>query len=256
MTWKTILIIMVLFLLGTLFYFKNNLLGWVKNPTKESTQMILVTAKDWHSSAGTLQRYERESDVSSWKKVGDKIDVNLGKNGMGWGIGLHGDALTFGPKVVEGSKRAPVGVFSLNLAFGKDSSEKLGVKLPYKQITETVFCADDLKSKFYNRIVDTKTTEKDWDSAESMNKYMNEGLYVYGVVVNHNYDHPIPGRGSCFFVHVYRGVGIPTAGCTAFDANLVKEVVVWLDPSHKPVLVQLPESIYNIFKHLWNLPKI
>lgn len=248
------LVVILILLVGAFFYFKDNIVGWIKNPTAEATQMLLVTAKDWNSTTGTLQRYERASLDFPWQKVGDKINVTLGKNGMGWGIGLHGASLTFGPKVIEGSKRTPVGVFAINLAFGKDSAKKLGVKLPYKQITETIFCPDDTKSKFYNSLVDTKNTTKDWNSSENMNEYMNEGLYVYGFMVNHNYDHPIPGRGSCFFVHIYRGINIPTAGCTAFEPNLVKEIVVWLDPAHKPVLVQMPESVYKIFKSRWGLP--
>ncbi|OGT06180.1 MAG: hypothetical protein A2X78_02220 [Gammaproteobacteria bacterium GWE2_37_16] len=233
----------------------QNVQGWMTNPTAKATQMLLVTAKDWTSTVGTLQRFERATPSKSWNKVGDKIDVNLGENGMGWGVGLHGTSLTPGPRVLEGSKMTPVGVFAITQAFGKESGVELGVKLAYKQITETVFCPDDMKSKFYNSLVDTKDTQKDWNSAEDMSEYMNAGFYTYGLIVNHNYDKPIAGRGSCFFLHASLGA-VPTAGCTSFTPNLVKEVIIWLDPQKNPVLVQLTESVYAQFKGRWQLPKI
>jgi L,D-peptidoglycan transpeptidase YkuD (ErfK/YbiS/YcfS/YnhG family) len=257
---KSILIFVIIFflvlLLGLGLYANRYLQGWFINPTRDAKQMILVIADDWTSTTGVLQRFTRKDVNAAWQKVGDKITVNLGKNGMGWGIGLHGSTLTFEPRVIEGAKKTPVGVFPITLAFGKDSVKKIGVKLPYTQITNTVFCPDDKSSQFYNSLVNTKTVTKDWNSAEDMHYYMQQGLYTYGLMVNHNYEKPIPGRGSCFFIHIQRGVGMPTAGCTAFAANLVRDVVVWVEPSQNPVLVQLPKNIYIKFKQRWSLPQI
>ena len=227
------------------------------NPTESSTQMVLAFANDWNSTSGFLRLFERGACKDSWKPVGDKIACSFGKNGMGWGIGLHEDTLKLAgePEVVEGARRTPVGAFNLSLAFGKASKKELSVKLEYKQITPTAFGVDDIKSKFYNKIVDEKVVVKDWDSAEDMFDYMNQGVYLYGAFVEHNYQKPIPGKGSCFFLHVHRKPGGPTLGCTAFDANLVKQVICWLDPAKHPVLVQLPMSVYNRLKAEWVLPE-
>lgn len=246
--------IIALISFATKIYANNNLRGLFINPTANAKQMVLVIADNWNSTTGILQKFQRQSTQNQWQRVGDKIAVNLGENGMGWGIGLHGATLTRSPQVIEGAEKSPVGVFAITLAFGKDSAKNLGVKLPYKQITNTTFCPDDIKSKFYNRIVDTKVITKDWDSAEDMYDYMQQDLYVYGFMVNHNYSKPIPGRGSCFFVHASQGTGISTAGCTAFASTLVKNIIVWLDPAQNPVLVQLPKNIYTLFKTQWNLP--
>jgi len=251
----TVIVVVLVALAAAAFYVKTNLKGWLINPTNGSTQMLLVTAKDWNSTTGNLQRFERASLKYPWRKVGDLIPVNLGQNGMGWGIGLHGASLTEGPKVIEGAKKTPVGVFAINLAFGKDNAKDAEVKLPYMQITNTIFCPDDPKSKFYNRLVDTKTTSKDWASAEDMNKLAQDGFYAAGFVVSHNYDHPSVGMGSCFFVHA-GALNAPTLGCTSLDVNLVKEISVWLEPARKPILVQLPETIYKEFKDRWELPQI
>jgi L,D-peptidoglycan transpeptidase YkuD (ErfK/YbiS/YcfS/YnhG family) len=240
--------------LGILYYLQANLKGWFLNPTANAKQMVLVTAKDWSATTGKLQRFERNTVDEPWQKVGESVKVNLGGNGMGWGIGLHGATLTFAPEVIEGAKRTPVGVFKLALALGKYSKDSLGVKLPYKQITKTVFCSEDPGSQYYNHIVDTKEVKKDWNSAEDMYKYMQSGIYRYALVVEHNYENPIPGRGSCYFVHVYSSPEEPTFGCTAFAPNLVRQVMLWLDPAKEPILVQLPETIMGKFKGLWQLP--
>jgi L,D-peptidoglycan transpeptidase YkuD (ErfK/YbiS/YcfS/YnhG family) len=181
--------------------------------------------------------------------------VSFGKNGLGWGMGLHGQALEDGPVVVEGSRRSPVGAFALNLAFGCESPELLCCKIDYIKLKPTHFAPDDVQhSKYYNRIVDTAEIVRDWDSAENMYDYMLQGVYAYGVVIEHNYDNPIPGKGSNFFIHVHRKPGAPTWGCTAFDQESVKNVVKWLDRAKYPVLVQLPKNIFEKYKNQWMLP--
>ena len=45
-------------------------------------KLIVVTTKDWDFVHGKLQRYERKQGV--WKKVGERVEIVVGKNGMGW----------------------------------------------------------------------------------------------------------------------------------------------------------------------------
>ena len=222
---------------------------YASNPIANSKQIIVVIAEDWSSTSGILQRYDRLDTNASWQKVGNEFRVMLGKNGMGWGIGLHGNAaLTEGPTIAEGTNRSPVGAFTIPLAVGKDMSEDWPVKLPYQKISETIFCVDDPNSKYYNKLVNIKQTNKDWDSAEDMCYYVNEGLYVYAAMIGHNISQTTPGKGSCFFMHIWRSFDKPTAGCTAMNKNNAKEIIGWIDPQKKPVLVQLPEIIYDKIK--------
>lgn len=256
---KTILkLLVVLLIIGGIIFlwskFKSERGGIIFDPTAQSTQMVLVRAHDWNSFMGTLQLYERATTHDAWVKAGDRMGASLGKNGLGWGIGLHGDALTAGPKIHEGSKRSPVGVFALGSAFGHDQA-RTDIKLSYQPITDTLFCSDDPKSMYYNRLVDSKKVNKDWGSAEDMYRYMIEGVYAYGIIIEHNYEHPKPGLGSCFFLHVYRGFGIPTSGgCTAVSLDQMEKIITWLDPNKKPVLVQLPEVVFAKFQQQWHLP--
>ena len=62
---------------------------YADNFLKSSQQMVMVVGKDWKASSGILQRYERSNKDSSWQKIGDQVNVNLGKNewyGMGFRV--------------------------------------------------------------------------------------------------------------------------------------------------------------------------
>ena len=225
---------------------------------ESSQQIIMVIGSDWKASTGTLQRYERSRD-GSWQKVGNQIDVSLGKNRMGWGQGLHDMPLKNDEPIIdrEGLMRSPVGVFAVPSAFGKGDGASWSVKLPYQEISPTVFCSGDPQSKNYNRIVDTRhESQEDWSLGEDMQHYVDQGLYTYGAVIAHNYSPVVAGKSACFFIHVWRGSGKPTAGCTAMSANDAREVISWLDPRRKPLLIQFPMIIYSKVQQLWKLPNL
>jgi hypothetical protein len=58
-------------------------------PMPSATQQLLVVhAASWDSASGSLERYERETADES-KRVGTAIAVNLGRNGLASGRGLH-----------------------------------------------------------------------------------------------------------------------------------------------------------------------
>lgn len=81
-----------------------------------------------------------------------------------------------------------------------------------------------------------------------------DGLYKMGIFVSHNAHPPIPGRGSCIFIHIRRAASQGTAGCTAVAESDLQAVLRWLDPAKTPVLVQLPRSEYERYRGVWGLP--
>lgn len=173
---------------------------------------------------------------------------------MAWGRGLHGQPPLAGPVKREGDGKAPAGAFALPAAFGYAPAKRAGdLKLPYIAITDSVVGVDDLKSKHYNRILRVDASvKKDWTSQETMRR--SDGLYEWGVVVGHNTDPIEPGAGSCIFLHIWRGPGQPTAGCTAMARDRIVALTRWLDAHARPVLVQLPREAYNPLAGLWGLP--
>jgi len=230
-----------------------------------STQMIVVTTSDWNSVEGRLRRYERATVHQEWRPVGDPISIVVGRNGLGWGIGLvptdHAQVRSASDPVKrEGDGRAPAGVFALGTAFGYASRPLRGLKMSYLSLTSSIHCVDDPDSKHYNRIVDRSVIAPDWNSSEHMRDAGE--AYRWGVVVDHNATvvgdttSPEPGGGSCVFLHIWHSHDRGTAGCTAMPRHELETLLTWLDPARKPLLVQLPEPAYESLIDRWMLPRL
>ncbi len=204
----------------------------------DTKQIIVVTTKNWSSPNGTLQRYEKRD---AWQKVGKAIDIKLGRNGLGWGIGLH--SIPVNAKYIkrEGDGKSPAGIFSLKQAFGYFPFE---VDYPYEVYGATDHCVDDVDSKLYNKIVDSRKVKVDYKSFELMR--FAKDYYKYGIAVNHNHIDEagaIKGAGSCIFIHIK---SVPTSGCTVMRENEIKELIQWLDASKNPLLIQGTVEVVNI----------
>ena len=227
-----------------------------RQPLAQSTQLIVVTTADWNAVDGRLQRYERATPRDAWRPLGEPIAIVVGKTGLAWGIGVApADKIRSAsdPVKKEGDGKAPAGAFTLGTAFGFAPQSLAGSKLPYLSLTSSVECVDDTKSKFYNRVVDRSSVAPDWSSSEHMR---NVDLYHWGIVVDHN-DHPaVPGGGSCIFLHIWRGAGQGTVGCTAMPQAELESLLAWLDPARKPLLVQLPAASYGQLIERWKLPTV
>ena len=224
---------------------------------KSSRQLLLVVAPDWGSSVGQLQAYERGSLVDSWRPLGSAIPVSLGRSGLAWGRGIHSLPVAPEPEKREGDGCSPAGIFSITTLFGcaaPDSALALGAKLPYLSATDDLKAIDDPASAYYNRIVDQSTVARpDWASCEDMLRH--DQRYAIGAVVAHNAQPPVPGAGSCIFLHVWEAPDRPTAGCTAMSLADVSQIAGWLDAAARPVLVQLPQAEYDRRREVWALPE-
>ncbi len=200
-----------------------------------SEQIVLVVSDDFNASTAQLACYE------NGKQVFQTIAVNLGKNGLGWGIGegelshKKGDVLKY-----EGDKKAPSGIFKLSAIFGYEKSLK--VDMPYKYASKNLICVDDSNSKDYNKIIVAQGDEKSFEHMKRKDR-----LYKYGIVVAHN-KNAMKKRGSCIFMHIQRGEGIPTVGCTSMSENNLKKIIYWLDKDKEPILIQIPKSAGEAIK--------
>lgn len=230
-----------------------------------STQLIVVTTPDWDTVQGHLQRYERTTSGQPWRAVSEPIAIVVGKHGLGWGSGVVATdkpniRAAADPVKHEGDGKSPAGVFTLGTAFGYASQPLSGMKLPYLELTPSIECVDDVNSKHYNRIVDRATVAPDWDSSEHMRDTGES--YRWGIVVDHNNitgdsSHtPMPGGGSCIFLHIWQDASHGTAGCTAMPQSNVEELLRWIDPERHPLLVQLPVAQYKDLERRWKLPPL
>jgi L,D-peptidoglycan transpeptidase YkuD (ErfK/YbiS/YcfS/YnhG family) len=220
---------------------------------------MIVTTPDWNTVAGTLQRYERTPGGHKWVAVGSSVQVVVGKNGLGWGAGIIptdvlGVRAGSDPVKKEGDGKAPAGVFAVSEAFGYSAQAREGTRLPYVPLTTSIECVDDTNSKFYNRVLDRASLLPDWNSSEQMLR--SDELYRWGIVVDHNSNPPQPGAGSCIFMHIWRGPGQGTVGCTAMAQEQLEALLAWLDPLQNPLLIQMPVQSYGRFKKKWKLPAL
>jgi L,D-peptidoglycan transpeptidase YkuD (ErfK/YbiS/YcfS/YnhG family) len=215
------------------------------DPLARSTQVVVVTTPDWNTVGGQLQPFERANVHAPWHPVGPPIAIVVGRNGLGWGLGVVPTdtpqvRASADPVKKEGDIRSPAGIFALGTAFGYAAQPPDGLKLPYLQLTPTIECVDDPASQRYNRIVNRAEVTPDWKSSEHMRDAGT--AYVWGVLIDHNgtvpgSEPPIPQGGSCVFLHIWQGDGSGTSGCTAIDQRKLETLMTWLDPARTPLLV-------------------
>jgi D-alanyl-D-alanine dipeptidase len=216
---------------------------------QSSSQLLVVTSKDWSDLHGVAQRYERQN--KGFRKVGPAFAVVVGETGMGWGRGLNKPVPGDGPSKREGDGKAPAGVFPLGTAFGYEAGAD--TRLAYLPLTPTIECVDDAKSSHYNQLLDARGLSRDWNSSEQMRR--KDELYHYGVFVEHNTP-ALANAGSCIFLHIWEGPDSGTVGCTAMDPGNILLLLRWFDPNKHPLLIQLPQAQYLHLQNSWNLPRL
>jgi L,D-peptidoglycan transpeptidase YkuD (ErfK/YbiS/YcfS/YnhG family) len=226
--------------------------GPAGSPLEGARQVLLVLTDGWDAVSGTLQRFDRSSADGPWQAVGPAVPVVVGRSGLAWGSGVA-PVQAPGPVKREGDGKSPAGVFRLSTAFGQTPDKPSAWQLPYRSLGDDVECVDDVRSASYNRLTTRSAAARvDWSSSEKM---WQEPLYKWGVVVDHNASSQVqPAGGSCIFLHIWRGPGRGTAGCTATEESALTAVIAWLAPKPAPLLVQLPRAEYERLKSAWRLP--
>ena len=224
---------------------------------EKSNQLVLVVSDSTSATKAKLFTFERNNNTN-WKLHSNNTPVVLGRNGLGLGKGLHKQSELVGiPEKIEGDGRSPAGIFKLSSVFGYLPKEKFqNLKMPYIQISKLVECVDDPNSKYYNRFLSRDTVsnpkEIDWTSSEKMS---DGGIYYeLGVIVVHNCCPKSNASGSCIFLHNWADSNETTAGCTAMEPSKMREIILWLDETKNPILVQLPHKAYIDNLDLWKLP--
>ncbi len=209
---------------------------------RQALQVLRVKTPSWDAPRGTAQRYERSAPAAPFRAVGPPLMVWVGRSGLA----VRSDAAAAvggaGPRKQEGDGRSPAGVLTLGSLWGYAEHPPVGVRLAYKTAGERDRCVDDADSPYYNQLtVQPAAGLPAWRSAESLR--LPTDHYKYLIVLDYNTKVPQPGAGSCIFLHVAPPPGAPTAGCTALAEADLLTVLRWLEPSRRPVLLQLPAPL-------------
>ncbi len=181
-----------------------------------------------HPSATTIYKAQVTAwgkNGETWIKIFDVMPAVVGRNGM---------APSNAKK--EGDGRTPSGIYRLSTAFGYETH--IDTKLTYRQVTANDHWVDDPKSAQYNQwIVGTPQAS----SFENLKR--DDDLYKYAVVIEYNTAPIKPGEGSAIFLHIWRDVDSPTAGCVAIDEENIKKLLKWLNKDLHPVILLDPKSL-------------
>lgn len=215
---------------------------WLTQLPHDTQQVLLVSNHSWSDNQAILQRFEKQQGI--WKQVAAPIPVQVGRNGMAWGRGLH-NIKNLSQFKQEGDGKAPAGIFKLASSFGYASVALSQQTYPYRTATLNDYYIDDSESKDYNRWVHIappleNTPKVYWKSYEKMRR--DDARYELGIEVEHNKNPILAGAGSAIFMHVWKDKNTSTAGCTAMSKANMMVILRWLKQDKQPVLVQVPSQ--------------
>jgi L,D-peptidoglycan transpeptidase YkuD (ErfK/YbiS/YcfS/YnhG family) len=222
----------------------------IYNVAENSLQLLVVTSSDWASKTATLRKYERKTKSDQWHAVGEPIDVVVGKNGMGWGKDLAKFSGADEPNKKEGDGKSPAGLFFVGSPFGFDPSSAKN----YRQLKDSTYCVDDQDSKFYNQIIDTHDP-KITSNPSHNEKMRNQESYKIGAEIKYPSSRK-QATGSCIFMHIWKDSAHGTDGCVAMEEKNIRELVKWLNPKSKPVIVLMPLLTYDKVQVCLGLPSL
>jgi L,D-peptidoglycan transpeptidase YkuD (ErfK/YbiS/YcfS/YnhG family) len=134
---------------------------------------------------------------------------------------------------VEGDGCTPAGRFPVRRLFYRpDRVRELALKIPMLPLSPADGWCDDPGDPAYNRQV----TRPYPASHEAM--WREDALYDLVLVIGHNDDPVVPGKGSAVFLHVAAPDYAPTAGCVAFARADLVALLEAMDPATGIVIVE------------------
>lgn len=180
---------------------------WFAAQVGAATQVLSVVGTG--GSVGKMDVWQR--GPAGWQPVGTGIGVHLGSAGLA-------------PEARDSVPATPMGVYSLDFAFGTQPSPGGGLK--YYQTTPDYWWSAD--GPTYNTMQVCKKADCPFDTSPASG---TENLYIpayaHALVMGVNKER-IPGHGGAFFVHTTNGA--PTAGCVALDDATLVKIIGWLQP--------------------------
>ena len=205
----------------------NEILKLNSSRVGNSSQIILVYNMQIEETEVLVETFERKE--GQWVEVFGLMVGTIGRSG-------------FAPyqEKIELDGRTPTGIFLLGPVFSYPG-EKVETKMEHWTASENDYWIDDIKSKQYNRWVISDTDPKnDGVSREVMKR--GDDLYKFGVTIKYNMDQKLntdvgKGMGSVIVLHLRDDSGKPTSGCVKVDEAELIDILQWLDPAKKPIII-------------------
>ena len=192
-----------------------------------TTQVIVVSARTWHSTTGTLTVYSSDGHV--WHRL-TSMPARLGYGG-----------LVPASHRVQDTGTTPAGQFTITETFGRLTNP--GTAMPYVTVTNDDWWVEDRTSVFYNNMHagsagGFRLSTTGFNSSEHLASMGAQ--YDYVAVINFIRPSPVVGRGAGIFLHA-NGRGL-TLGCISVEHARMKNLVRWLNPSAHPRILIGPAA--------------
>ena len=185
------------------------LVPWFAPNVGAATQVISVVGVG--GSNAKVDVYERTP--AGWQAVAAGIPAHVGSAGMA-------------PETHDGQMLTPMGVFTLDFAFG--TAPNPGGGLQYVQVDRDHWWDGDMKSPTYNTMQVCKKAQCPFDTNPSSGtENLDIPQYEHAVVMGVNKER-VPGNGGAFFLHTTDGG--PTAGCVSISDQTLVGIIKWLRP--------------------------
>ncbi|MUL82082.1 L,D-transpeptidase family protein [Mycobacterium sp. CBMA247] len=182
---------------------------WFASSVGSATQVISVVGVG--GSKAKMDVWQRAP--AGWQPIAAGIPANIGSSGMA-------------PQTHDGEMKTPMGVFTLDFAFG--TAPNPGGGLQYVQVTPDHWWDGDMKSPTYNTMQVCQKAQCPFNTdLSSGTENLDISAYKHAVVMGVNKAR-VPGNGGAFFVHTTDGG--PTAGCVAIDDGTLVQIMQWLRP--------------------------
>jgi L,D-peptidoglycan transpeptidase YkuD (ErfK/YbiS/YcfS/YnhG family) len=188
---------------------RAELVPWFASGVGAATQVISVVGVG--GSDAKVDVYQRSA--SGWQAVAAGIPAHVGAKGMA-------------PETHDGQMLTPMGIFSLDYAFG--TAPNPGGGLQYVQVGKDHWWDGDMKSPTYNTMQICQKSQCPFDTDPSSGtENLEIPQYRHAVVMGVN-EQRVPGNGGAFFLHSTDGG--PTAGCVSIDDQTLVGIIKWLRP--------------------------
>ena len=146
-----------------------------------------------------------------------KFKCSLGKNGIS-------------SKKKEGDLNTPKGTYSIGpLFYRKDKLKNIKTKLKKIIIKKNMFWCDDVKSKYYNKLIRSNKIGR----CEKMLRRDNK--YNLLIIINYNTQNTIKNKGSAIFIHLTENYK-KTKGCIALKE---KDMLILLKIINKKTKIKI-----------------
>jgi len=195
-----------------------------------SRQVIIAYSKIKKSYEGIL--FGLEFIDENWKLTFDSIPCTFGRNGF-----AEPD------QKIEGDGKTPSGTFQIGSAFGYKND--LDANMNFIELSDTHYWISDTTSAIYNTLVDYYPEGL---YVEKMKR--NDHLYKHGIIIEYNTRNTIKGKGSAIFIHIERKKGYPTAGCIAVSDENIKNLIKWIKPEKKTLIIMGNKNEIDLKKSL------